>query len=74
MLLDLARTYPSETEALKNERKVLTDVVNADKTAIEEELEIEMRRERDADRQYWNPLRGELERLRRMNIAPEEEV
>ena len=69
MLLDLAQTYRSQTEALKNERRVLADVLNADKTAIEEELEIEMRRERDADRQYWDPLRGELESLRQMNFS-----
>ncbi len=74
MLVELAQTYRAETEAIKDMRKALREALDANEGAIEEELDLEVKRERDADRRYWEPLRKELEDLRRMDIVSEEEV
>jgi len=74
MLIELARTHRSLADSLKPVRRVLVPADAGDEAEIEVELEREEKAERDADRRYWEALRKELEELRRLNIASEEEV
>jgi hypothetical protein len=74
MIIEVAQTYIQECEVLSNVRKVLQFAKTADKSAIETELMREEIEEREADRSYWEPLRKELEVLRHMDYATEEEV
>jgi hypothetical protein len=74
MLIELAQTYREECDKLSHVRKVLRYAVKTDKTAIEFELNREEVEVREADRCYWEPLRKELEDLRHMDFANEEEV
>ncbi|MCS7466419.1 hypothetical protein NZK35_06990 [Stieleria sp. ICT_E10.1] len=47
------------------QRPLLAEAMAASKTAIRQELEKEQAREKEADQAYWNPLKRELEQLRR---------
>lgn len=66
LLWELARRYPQELAAHASEREVL-QAVQAE--AAEEEIEVALQREeaqeRARDRAYWQPLKAELESLRR---------
>lgn len=56
------------SEILKEEallRPLLAEAMAASRTAIRQELDKEQNREKEADRAYWDPLKRELERLRR---------
>lgn len=74
MLIDLAESFRREAEALAPSRALLRFACRGDETAIEMELEREEKTEREADRRYWEPLRKELEELRRKSFAFEEDV
>lgn len=68
MLLDLAAAHPIEAERVSVDRpEVLEAALANDESATEEALFAEERRERLADRTYWEPLRRELELMRRMS-------
>lgn len=64
MLLDLAKRYPAILQSVRTSREVLQSLPTAD----EVELASLLRKEEDAvravDREYWRPLRKELESLR----------
>jgi hypothetical protein len=64
LLIDLARQQPCATERLVIERPLLRQARSGDAAGLQGGLEAEERREREADRQYWAPLRAELEALR----------
>jgi hypothetical protein len=74
MIIEVAQTYVQECEELSSVRIVLQFAKTADKSAIETELMREEIEEREADRSYWEPLRKELEVLRHMDYATEEDV
>ena len=74
MLLELAKTYHDEARTLSRLRQVLAPACDGDEAAVEDALENEEKKERNADRLYWDPLRKELLELRRMNLPTEEEV
>ncbi|MBN2145177.1 MAG: hypothetical protein JW774_11185 [Candidatus Aureabacteria bacterium] len=64
LLLDLYERYPSHIKELVPERLLLEslsekDVFKTEKALLEEELI-----ERQKDREYWNPLKKELENMR----------
>ena len=65
VLVDVARRYPGEAERLRIERPVLGAATAGDLSSVAEELWKEERAERERDRIYWEPLRRELEALRR---------
>ena len=67
LLIDVATQFASECQRLAAERSLLTCAASDDESQLRDALEDEQRREREADRQYWLPLRAELERLRRRN-------
>jgi hypothetical protein len=66
ILLELARTHARRCQRLTIQRPLLALAARgADREAIERALRREETAERARDRQYWLPLREELERLRR---------
>jgi len=64
MLFRLATRYPQLLNKAAVSRPFLGRVNLEDVSAIEEELKREEQAERAQDREYWKPLRAELERLR----------
>lgn len=64
ILIELARSHAAACRRLASQRPLLTDAAKADRTALEHTLLTEEATERERDRQYWLPLRAELEKLR----------
>ncbi len=64
ILLDLAAAYPDELAKLISARPLLASAESRNSDALEAQLEAEEKRERQLDREYWLPLRAELEQLR----------
>lgn len=54
-----------QADALVKRRPLLNEAFGASRGAIEAELHVEERAEKEADRVYWQPLKRELEQLRR---------
>ncbi len=67
LLIALARSHPDEARAMSSGRPLLIAAASGDEATVEEALEAEERAERQADKAYWEPLKRELERLRRSN-------
>ena len=64
MLREVAAAYPAALRRVLPSRPFLSALEGMDDAALEGALEAEEKREREADRAYWKPLREELERLR----------
>ncbi|NBV23609.1 MAG: hypothetical protein EBS05_17030 [Proteobacteria bacterium] len=64
LLIELAGQHSSLAAELAPSRPLLAAAVAKDSTALQAGLDAEERRERELDRQYWQPLKAELERLR----------
>ena len=64
--LNTQNKIPSQ---LLTRRPLLKALVTADQSLIAGYLLEEEQRERKADREYWSPLRKELERLRHLRLA-----
>ncbi len=65
LLMELARRHPDACQRAARRRALLRHAARNDEPALEAALREEESREREADRQYWKPLRSELERIRR---------
>jgi hypothetical protein len=65
LLIEVARHHRSACERAVRRRPLLQYAMRGDPVALEAALHEEEDREREADRRYWQPLRTELERLRR---------
>ena len=65
MLISLAADHPDATRALVPRRPLLSEAFGASRGAIENSLRAEELAEKEADRAYWQPLKRELEQLRR---------
>jgi hypothetical protein len=65
MLTDLARRVPFLVRELATQRPLLHHAIANDLNALHNALAEEESRERQADRLYWDPLKRELEALRR---------
>lgn len=75
MLVVLAQQYRSQTQALLQFRPdVLQTVVGGNVSSIMDALQQEEKNIREIDRNYWFPLKKELEYLRSTNIGIEEDV
>lgn len=64
----LIRVGAENPEILREEarqRPLLEEAMAASQSAIQQELEKEQAKEKEADQAYWNPLKRELEQLRR---------
>lgn len=64
LLIELARQHPDEAQAAAK-RAVVLAAISGDEIQVLAALEDEERAERQADKAYWEPLKRELERLRR---------
>jgi hypothetical protein len=64
LLVDLGQNFPAECEHVLPQRSLLAFAKEGDESALAHALKEEETREREADRQYWLPLKRELERLR----------
>ncbi len=70
LLMELARTHPTEFLHWQSQREVLAVMAaGGDEAALEAALQTEERAERERDRAYWQPLKTELEALRRARRA-----
>jgi hypothetical protein len=64
LLCAIASANPDLCGELVEVRPLLEHALNGDSEAVSDALLSEEAAERRADRAYWEPLRGELERLR----------
>ena len=64
-LPEVAREAPASCRRLAEQRPLLLTALTGDAAALARLLREEEDREREADRQYWAPLRRRLEALRR---------
>ena len=71
LLIELAAAQPVRCRNLSQRRPLLKLALAGDQVSLDEALKQEEDAERDADRQYWKPLRAELERLRHARLSNE---
>ena len=68
LLIELARGYQETTRNILAERRaVLEFALEGNETGVEAELANEEREQRSADKLYWEPLKRELEQMRRQS-------
>jgi hypothetical protein len=65
MLIELAARYPEAAQSATERRALLSEASTADRQSLRDALAKEQEAEREADRIYWEPLKRELEKLRR---------
>jgi hypothetical protein len=65
MLIDLAARFPQAAQAAAKQRPLVAEAIVAHRRALRRALAEEQEAHREADRQYWEPLKRELEQLRR---------
>ncbi|MBI2951438.1 hypothetical protein HYY27_05050, partial [bacterium] len=65
ILQSLSENYPELTGEMAKRRPLLKVVLGRDLTEVARLLRAEEDREKEQDRQYWTPLKAELERWRR---------
>ena len=65
LLVRLSTDHKGLAQALIEHRPLLAAACRSDHAAIEAGMDAEERAEKDADRAYWQPLKQELEKLRR---------
>jgi hypothetical protein len=64
LLLELAKRHPATCRRLTSKRPLLSQVISGESINLEQALLAEETAERQRDREYWLPLRRELEALR----------
>jgi hypothetical protein len=64
LLIEVAASHVPACRRMACHRPLLADAARADSAALERALLAEETAERERDRQYWLPLRAELEKLR----------
>jgi hypothetical protein len=64
LLIEAAERFPVHCQQASQNRPLLRLANPTEEAALATALRAEEQREREADRQYWVPLRAELERLR----------
>jgi hypothetical protein len=64
-LVNLAERFPSETDVASKTRPLLRHALAGNLDELRPALDAEVREEQARDREYWNPLRAELEAMRR---------
>lgn len=69
LLIELAAEQGRIPAPLRRKRPLLELVATPTKSLLADALIEEERREREADRQYWAPLKKELERLRHARVS-----
>ena len=64
VLIELATTFPDVADNVRQTRPLIGAAQERDRSTLELELAREQIRGKQADREYWEPLRAELEHLR----------
>ena len=64
-LIDISGRFPSEAAEITLERSLLAHAIAGDSGELERALSKEQALEQKRDKEYWQPLREELEKLRR---------
>ena len=62
--MELAQRHPATCRRLTSKRPLLSQVISGESINLEQALLAEETAERQRDREYWLPLRRELEALR----------
>jgi hypothetical protein len=70
LLQKLATLYPDAWRLAQGSRPLLALAIKGQEESLDKALAEEERIEREADRQYWSPLKKELERLRHSRPSP----
>lgn len=70
LIVELVRTWPDRARELAPRRPLLGVAESGDESEINHALEAEERFEREKDREYWKPLKAELERMRHSGSGP----
>jgi hypothetical protein len=70
LLQKLATLYPEDWSQAQSARPLLTLAKPGRESDLEQALYEEEAKEREADRQYWTPLKKELEQLRLRRSSP----
>jgi hypothetical protein len=65
LLIEAAAEHPANAKRLTEARQLLRFALLDDEALLTDALFAEEKAERDADREYWRPLKAELEQLRR---------
>jgi hypothetical protein len=65
LLTEVAARFPQDAGGVLDTRAAVEFARSGRIDDVQRALDAEMERERDADREYWRPLRQELEQLRR---------
>jgi hypothetical protein len=68
LLIELAAAHPETCRKLARQRSLLKLTAAGEEIDLVEALSEEERIEREADREYWVPLKAELERLRHTRL------
>ena len=69
LLIETAASFPSRSAELQTERPLLKLALPGETDQLESALYLEQKQEQALDRQYWLPLRAELEALRRERVG-----
>jgi hypothetical protein len=64
LLAEIMKDHPDEAAAARQTRPLLSLASDGDLAPLSDALDAEEKRERDCDREYWAPLKKELEQLR----------
>jgi hypothetical protein len=70
LLLELARRHPAICRRLARQRVLLVNAPAGKLDDLRQALLAEETAERQRDREYWLPLRRELEKLRHAKVKP----
>jgi hypothetical protein len=65
LLISVAERWPREANLEAGRRSAVTAALEGSEERVAEFMELEEKQERDRDRIYWQPLKRELEELRR---------
>ena len=66
LLIETARAWPEQAREIQTDRPLLQYALTPEESLLAEALGEEERTERLKDHEYWQPLKSELERLRRI--------
>jgi hypothetical protein len=67
-LMEVCRNWPNEAHTLADQRPLLQHAATDSMDTLLTALETEEKNERQRDREYWRPLREELEQLRHAKL------
>jgi len=72
-LIELAKRFPAQADEISRKRPLLQLAISADSEVLRAALDAEVRVEQAKDREYWAPLRAEMEAFRRTELRRGEE-